>query len=338
MERKDYEYHLHSVVDTLRSRKDHTREELDAIGRGMPVRDMQDSVRFKSFCIREGLGLMDTSILLAWVFTQKDFIEDIGVSDDKTYDEAVAGFEQARVNMIIIHRLNYIAHECMLKVYEVLGKRLRFVPKKFHNEAERVWDKYYHDRRRQIEDKAWYTLSDHLRLVDAAIDPYREKVYEAVRDKMIALGIKDIEVKGRILVTFLMCKVMCNSFRHFFEEFERETGIDYSGCFKTDNLSGMTEAFAMMCAALGIGVEKDSDGYWMLKDFDYEKSPRFLGAWKRLIISLRDDDLMDRTALNAININPGMKEEYQRVLEEKEQEIMEESIVQLGDKYKISKL
>ena len=338
IERKDYESRLRGAVDTLRCNNDHTRDELDAIGRRMPIVDMKDSVRFASFCVREGLGLQDSATLLAWVFTQKNFLDDIAVSDGKVYEDAVNGFEQARVNMIIIHRLNYIAHECMLKVYEVLDKRLRFAPKKFHNEAERVWDKYYHDRRRQIEDKAWYTLSDHLRLADAAIDPYREKVYEVIRDRMISLGIKDIEVRGRVLVTLLMCKVMGNSFRHFFEDFRKETGIDYARCFMGDDLSGMTSAFVAMCGALEIGVVKDSDGYWMLNGFDYEKSPRFQSAWKSLISALRDDDLMDRTALNAIEINPGMRDEYQRVLEDKEREIMDESLEQLSDKFKIGKL
>lgn len=340
LRKKDYENAIRKYFSVLSERADHPIDEIDTICKAMPIRIMKDGDLLAVFCLKKGFSIRDSLTILSWVVSQFDFLNDIKVRTDVSYVDACNTYGQAQTNTIVLHRVNYMLHECMIEVINVLEKegRFRFSVKKAYNEADKVWDKYYHDRRRKIEDSAWYTLSDHLRLSDNAISPFREKVYEAIRDGMIGRGIRDVELKGRCAVFFLMGKVAGHSFRHFFEDFERESGVDYSCCFSDDDIYGMVEDFAKVCELLGIGTEKDEHGFLRLSEYDPEKSQRFCWAWDRLIAAIRDDDLMDMTAKNAIEMNPETKKEYEHVLAEQERDRYNDSLLQLGEKYNVKKL
>ena len=339
LRRKDFEIELAKGIETLRSRKSHTKEEIDEIGRGLSVRIMKNPYMLAQFCHDNKLSLADSLTILSWVATQIPFLNDIDVKRDVSYQDAVTYFEQARVNTIIIHRVNFILHECMVQVYDALerDKRLKFGVKKAVGEAERPWNTYMNDRRQMIEKTAWYTMQDHLRLAYDAVSPYLEKVYESIRDYMISLGYRDVEIKARCAVVFLMAKVCGHTFRHFFEEYENECGIDYLRCFDDDDLRPMVSLFDNLCSVLGIGTEKDKHGFYQLKGFNPEKNQRFLWAWDDLIKALRDDDLMDDAAKKAIDLNPAVQKEYMQILDEENRKQVDAGIEQLSGKYKVTK-
>ena len=340
LDKEFYSIELKRVLSILKGNKDHTKEELDVVAFGMTIADMKNPNGFVACCRRNNLSLTDCMTLLTWVFMQKPFLEDIKADNDVTYNQACDFYERARVNTIVIHRLNWFLHESMLRVYNILDneKRIRFNAKKFYGNAAKTWDKYLTDRRVQIERSAWFTLLDHLRLAYDAVSPYMEKVYESIRDYMIRLGYRDVEVKARIQVVLFMGKVAGHSFESFFEDFKHESRVDYSRCFENDDLRGMVNSFVQMCDSLGIKTEKDEYGYWMLKDLNVEDNIRFKWAWKDFISALRDDDLMDETAKNAIELNPSVQEEYQQILEEEEQKHISESVELLSEKFKVTRI
>ena len=339
LRKKDYEESLRRRIGTLRGNRDHSLKELDAIAKGMPVRVMQSNALFGGFCVDNAFSLADSASILAWVMSQKEFLEDIRVYSDVSYADACNYYKTAQTNTILIHRLNYMLHECMITVREILEKdgRFRFAVKKAYNDAERVWDGYYHRRRSMIEDSAWYTFADHLRLADAALCPYREKVYEVVRDSLIGRGAKDVEMKGRCAVFFLMAKVCGHSSRQFFEDFRKESGVDFTICFKGNDLREMAERLAGMCGLLGIGTERDENGYYRLGEFNPDGCRRFQAVWKGLMTALRDDDLMDETAQRAISYNPEVQRNYEEAIADEERKAMAKSIDLLSEKFKVRK-
>lgn len=339
LRKKDYEAELRKSIDKMNARKSHTQEELDVIGRNMPVRVMQNCHTLAKFCVENNLSLTDSFIILAWVVSQFPFLNDIRVTNDITYDDACKFYETARVNTIVIHRLNYVMHDATLAVYDILERegKMRFTVKKEMNEAERVWNVYVGEHRKAIERTAWSTLQDHLRLTNDTLMPYIEKVYESIRDYMIRLGMRDVEVKARCQVALLLMKVVGHSFKAFFRDFERECGADYTKCFEIDDTSAIDGHFASLCNAIGIRTEKDQYGYYVLAGFDPEQSQRFRWAWNDLIRAFRDDDLMDEAAKKAIGLNPEVQKEYSHILEEKEREVFEEGVDRLSEKFNVKK-
>lgn len=339
LRKKDYEIELAKGVAELIGRKSHTKDEIEGLCKNLSVRIMKQPYLLARFCHDNELSLEDGLAVQMWVITQFPFLKDIETRGDVPYSEAVSFFEQARVNTIVIHRVNFILHECMVQVYDALerDRRLVFGVKKAMGNAERLWDAYMGVHRRAIERTAWYTMQDHLRLAHDAVSPFKEKVYESIRDYMISLGYRDVEIKARCAVVFLMAKVCGHSFRHFFEQFEDESGVDYSRCFSEDDMQPMVGRFEDLCTTIGIRTAKDAYGYYCIKDFDPEKSLRCRSAWDAFIRALRDDDLIDEAAKDAIALNPEMQEEYQHILEEEERKAMASEIDRLGGKFKVTK-
>lgn len=340
LNKREYHAELAKYIDVLKERKDHTQDELDVIGRNIPIRVMKDPQTLARYCTEKGLSLTDSFIIIAWVVSQFPYLNDISVVSDITYDESVASYEHARTNTIILHRVNYILHECMLLVYDVIekDKKMRFGVKKAYGEAEKQWNEYLSSRRKIIERTAYYTMMDHLRLAHDAVSPFFEKVYESIRDYMISLKMRDVELKARIVVVFLMAKVAGHSFKHFFEDFKDGTGVDYTLCFTDLKMDVMVSRFDNMCSALGIKTRNDNHGFLMLDGFVPDKNQRFLWAWNDFIKALRDDDLMDETAQHAINLNPEVQSEYKHILEEENKKNMDEGIERLSEKYKVGSL
>lgn len=340
MRKKDYENELRKISGVLAKRDTHDPDMLDEIAHAMPVTDMKDPVRMARFVNEKNLSLADSLSILAWIFSMKDFLTDIRVSSDVTIGETTRRFEEVRVGLLFIHRLNYILYESMVRVFDILEKedRLAFAVKKYYNIIERRWEKHESDKCRVMEKSAWSTMEDHLRISSEVVRPFLEKVYESLRDYMIRLGWRDIEVKANCQTVFLMGKVMGHSFRHYFRCVEKECGVDFSKCFSEDEVYDMVGQFSLLCNSLGIRTAKDEHGYWMLADFDPEKNLRFMWAWDDLMKTLRNDDLMDDAARKAIDLNPEVQREYSQILAEEEKKAMDNGIEQLSSKYKIGNL
>lgn len=321
--------------------QNHTSDEIEKIGSRMPVMAMKDANAFKLFVEKEKLSLTDCAVLVAWIDTMSDFLMDIEVKNDEvTYENASKFYERARSQTITIHRVNYIYFMSILNLFNALekDKRFRFEVRRAANKVEKEWTKLLHARSWGVERSAWSTLQDHLRLYYDAVSSDLNKVYEAIRDNMIFLGMKDVEVKAYCAVALLMGKVSYHTHKAFFSDFERECGVDYTKCFAESDLFTMSEYFAEVCKIAGYDVKQDVNGCYSLADYDVESCERFKVAWKKYIKTLRNDDLMDESAERAINLNPAAKEEYSQIIEEEKQKHLDADIQKLGEKFKVTKL
>lgn len=339
MNAKQYKQEAVKIARRLSNNKDMTEDELKEFVRNIPLVTLQNGTTLGEYVVSHNLSLRDMSSVLAYAIKNIIFLNSVKVSSDISFDEVKRYYELAQTNTIVIHRANYFLHEAMIVLYDILEKekRLRFAAKKAYNETEKAWTDYNGIRKRIIEKTAWYTLQDHLRLSNNAVNPYLEKVYEAVRDHMIRLRMKDIEVKARCVQIFLLGKVCGHSFKAFFRDFEKESGVDFSKCFEDDDMQPMMGHFADLADAIGVKAEKDKYGYWQIEGYDPEKSQRFAWAWEDFMKALRNDDLMDEAAKNAIDLNPAVQEEYRHILEEEERKHVLENVDKLSDRFKVSR-
>lgn len=258
---------------------------------------------------------------------------------DITFKELHDAMEKVQVNFIIIRRVNYILHQAMITVYDYLEKynKLRFTTKKHYLNAESEWTKYEEARRKVIEKTAWYTLQDHLRITNDFLQPRIEALYSAVRDHMIRLGWRDVELKGRIEVVFMMFKMARSSFLAYFKDFYNETGVDFTKLYFGDSMDGMAKHFVLMVNVLGIKTFKNEHGYYDILGYEGKNNQRVEWAWNDFIKDVRDDDLMDEAAKKAIELNPKARDEYHQILEDSEKEQMDKEVDKLSDKFKVTK-
>ena len=316
-------------------------DELTEKVKSLPVNLIRNENRLAEMMKKEGLNKIELAALLTFVAVARPDFRLIKVKADSeiTFGKLCETYELAQTQFIIIHRCNYILHEAMITVYDILerDKRLRFTVKKFSQEAEKQWHNYEEPRRKNCGKSAWYTLQDHLRIANDFLSPKLEKVYESLRNYMISLGWRDVETKARIEVVLLLAKVAHHSFNAFFKEFEDHTDCDFSKCFANSDLSTMVSYFAKMSDALGIKTAKDKYGIPDLKDIITDKSVRVQWAWDDFIKDLQDNDLMDESALRAIELNPETAADYHRQLEEEEQQKIEASVDKLSEKFKVKK-
>lgn len=257
-----------------------------------------------------------------------------------TYEELHDYYDRSITNFIIVRRVNYILHETMIAVYDYLEKnnKLRFTTKKQYLRAEEAWDRYLEPMQKKIERSAWFLFQDHLRLAYETLHPRIEKLYESVRDYMIRLGFRDIELKGRIEVALIMYKMAHSTYKSFFKDFHEACGVDFSRCYATDKMDDMAKQFVAMAEVMGIKTVRDEYGCYDISGFDGEKSQRVKWAWEDFILDLRDDDLMDESAKKAIDLNPKAKEEYKAAIEDEEKKRMSVATDKLSKKFKVSKL
>jgi hypothetical protein len=323
-----------------------SEEELLEIVRAVPLSVLKDNSKMQSWYKEKGYNKVELAAILTVIATSMPGFKVTDLSEsrkelwqDMTFGELYDFFERAQVQFIVIHRVNYLLHYLMIEVYDLLEKekRLRFMVKKHSKKAEEVWDGYEKPRQRTCEKSAWYTLQDHLRITQDILYPYLDKVYESLRDYFIRLGWKDIEVKARIELALLLAKVCRHSFKAFFKDFKDACGVDFAPLFKSADLSQMVRYFSMMAESLGIKTEKDKFGLPDIQRFDVDANIRVKWAWDKFIKALQDDDLMDESALRAIELNPKTKADYERQLAEDALKQLDEGIDKLSDKFKVTR-
>lgn len=323
--------------------KGYSFEELQEMVKTIPVTTIKDDSKLQAYYKEKGLTKEDLAALLTLVITSIPDFRKITIAGKPqctlTFGELMNWYEKAQVQFIIIHRVNYIMHETMTTVYELLEKNgsLKFMVKKNHLEADKVWRAYEEPRCKQMEKEAWYTMQDHFRISYDILSPRLERVYETIRDCMIRLGWKDIEVKARIETALLVAKVAKHSFHSFFKQFEESCGCDFSKCFEYADLQLMLKYFSQMSESLGFVMTKDKYGLPDVDDFDYDSNQRVKWAWSDFIKDLQDNDLMDESALRAINLNPKVAENYHKLIAEEQEKEMNASIKKLSEKCKVTK-
>lgn len=315
--------------------------EMKAMSDVVPVKVLLDNKLMATYATEHKLTPVQVAQIITYTTLRfpEHRILDIDQSSELTFGELFEFYERARLNFIIIRRVNFLVHQSMINVYDLLEKenRLRFAVKKHSKDAEKVWDAYDKSLRKQMENDAWCALQDHFVVMESMLESRIEKIYTTIRDHMIQGGVQDIEVKGRIELALLMVKCARHSFVGFFKEFKDACGADFSKCFELADMTLMTKSFIRMVEALGIKVETDKFGLFDIAGMNTSKSPRITWAWDDFIDALRNDELMDEAALKAIGYNPTVEEEYHRVLEEENQKALDDSMAKLGEKFKVTK-
>lgn len=323
-----------------------SEEELLEIVRAIPLAVLKDNSKMQSWYKDNGYNELELAAIMTVIATSMPGFKFTDLSDsrkelwlDLTFGELYDFFERAQLQFIVIHRCNYLLHKLMIEVYNLLykEKRLKFMVKKNSQKAEDLWERYENPRYQSKSKESLSTFLDHMRITKEILQPRLDKVYEAIRDYMISLGWRDVELKARIESVFLLAKVAHHSFNAFFREFEEACGADFSKCFAESRMSGMVKFFSMMVESLGFKIDKDKFGLPDIKGFDCDANIRVKLAWKDFIEDLQDNDLMDKSALRAIELNPKTKEDYERQLAEDAQMQLNNGLDKLSEKYKVTK-
>ena len=197
-------------AEKLSARPDKTGEELLSLGMQMPVSWMK-SPEHISLCIdQNGLNFVQAADFAGWVLTLSPFVDKVDVDDKITFSELKQADERVRTQFIAVNRINYILHDAMLDVYDLLEreKRMKFAVRKCRGKAEDCWGEHFAARRKQTKETAWYTVQDVLDLYCVRLKPCLEKVYESIRDYMIRQGLGDVELRARCAVVMFMGQVV----------------------------------------------------------------------------------------------------------------------------------
>ncbi|MBR1526249.1 MAG: hypothetical protein IJ640_06270 [Prevotella sp.] len=318
-----------------------SEEEMKALSDVVPVRVLRDNKLLTSYVKEHNLSNMELAQILTYTALRFPAFRLIDIAPDKdiTFGELYEYYERARLNFIIIHRVNFLVHQAMIAVYDLLekDKRLRFGVKKHSKDAEKAWKAYEEPRRKELAPNTWFALQDHFVVMEDMLSPRIEKVYATLRDHMIQGGVQDIEVKGRIELAFLMVKCARHSFKGFMKEFKDASGADFTKCFEAYDMTTMAKSFVRMVEALGIKVETDKFGLYDIAGIGIDKSLRVTWAWDDFIKDVRNEELMDEAATKAFKYNPTVEEEYRKTLEADQQKELEKGLEKLGEKFKVTK-
>lgn len=315
--------------------------EMKALSDVIPVNVLLDTKKLATYAMEH--KLTPVQVVQIVTYTTIRFPEyriiDIDESNQLTFGELFEFYERARLNFIIIRRVNFLVHQSMINVYDLLERenRLRFGVKKHSKDAEKVWNAYDKALRKKMDNDAWCAMQDHFMVMEDMLSHRIEKVYTTLRDHMIQIGWRDIEVKGRIQLAFLMVKCARHSFQSFMKEFKDVCGADFSKCFEASDMTTMAKSFVRMVEALGIKVETDKFGLHDIAGIDINKSPRITWAWDAFIESIRNEELMDEAAIKAFSWNPTVEAEFLRTLEEDKQKEFEKGLEKLGEKFKVTR-
>ena len=316
-------------------------EELLTVVRSIPAAVVKDYKRMAGHVEKNGWNKEEATAVLSVVANGMPDIRKVGVPVDSnmTFGELYDLYDKAMCYFIVVLRVNYLLHQSMITVYDLLERDnlLRFSVKKNHLQAEKMWDEYEGPRRKHTQREVWFTLQDHLRIAEDILRPKIEQVYVAIRDHMIRMGWRDVETKARIEFALLMSKVATYSLRAFIKDFKDDSGIDFTKCFAYADQQMMSKYFVQMVNALGIKTEKDQHGMTDLSGFSSNDSQRFKTAWNSFMESVRDNDLMDDAASRAIELNPAIYENYHEVMKNAERAKMFESVEKLKTKFKVTK-
>ena len=264
----------------------------------------------------------------------------------------VNGFHtlQRRVGneFIHIHRLNYMAYNILLVIHDWLEDKghISFNTKRWWKMIERTWNEYQVLHKRELDQPTWVTVQDHMTLACSVVDPFVPTLDVAVRDfliqhrtEMVASGQKDdITLLTRIQVGLMFCAALRNSCNDFFNRIIRDYGVDFRFDFVYADITGITKNFIGMCEQMGVKFTKDKDGDYVLLGINFDKSLRVQQAWDSIVDVVTDEELMDETALKAINMNPEVKADYEREIAKADAVELEEALGDLSSKFKVSKL
>ena len=246
------------------------------------------------------------------------------------------------------HRLNYVTYYVVQDIADWLDekKRLRFTAKHFWSKSEEVFKSYQHKHRSMVDRSTWMTIQDHMRLVWDVVTPHIEPLEFAVRDYLIQKRssiqqcgqIDDITLLSKAYVALMFCAALRNTRNNFFKTIYDAKGFDLSCLFAYSDIGNVCLNFTRMLQSMGVKFDKDADGDDVPTGVDVSKSVRVESEWNNIVYILTDKDLMDEQALQAINMNPKTKAEYESIIAAEDKREMKDAIEQLKLHHNVSKL
>lgn len=252
-----------------------------------------------------------------------------------------------RSEFIRIHRVNYAAYRTMENMYDWYESKRRLTPnvKRYWKKTEEAFRRYKCAHRDTLESMSWMVLQDHLSLIDDSLQERVAQVEYSILNAFIRQrgGMKvkgqidDLELLTKAQVSLFYTRVLKYSFADFFHQYIKKCGVDFSYDFKYADLSSMSRNFVWMLEQMGIKLLDDKNGDKILAFFDVDNSSTIEVAWERLMKDLGDEDLADKKAKQAIDLNPELRQKYEKIFQQEEEITMEKSLERLGEKYNIKK-
>lgn len=168
--------------------------EMKALADVVPVKVLRNDKLLAEYVKEKHLSNIELAQILTYTAIRFPEFRQIDIAPDKdiTFGELFDYYERARLNFIIIRRVNFLVHQSMINVYDLLEKenRLRFGVKKHSKDAEKVWNAYDKALRNQMDNDAWCALQDHFVVMESMLESRIEKIYTTIRDHMIQGGYK----------------------------------------------------------------------------------------------------------------------------------------------------
>ena len=292
---------------------------------------------------------IDMELGLAALFIRNDLMK--YTFTKRGYDVKVEDFYRLRRlavdEFIHIHRLNYLAYMVVQDFADELEAKgqLKNGLKKCWKDIERQFAKYQQAHRADCDGYVWSTVQDHENLVYNLVQPCIEPLENAVRDYLIQhredivrSGQKDdITLLTKVYVILMFCAALRNTRINFLRNIYVQKGFDLSCDFLYADIDGVGRMFVYMMGFLGVKFTKDKDGDSVPVGVDMSQSVRVESAWNAIVKIVTDEELMDAKAIEAINMNPDTKADYEARIARIEQKEMDAAIGELGTKFKVKK-
>lgn len=250
-------------------------------------------------------------------------------------------------DFIQIHRLNYVTYNVVQEIADELSDKglMKFAAKKYWRLAESTYNEYLTAHKSKIDRASWSTVQDHGRLVYNTIEPHIESLSNAVRDYLIqkrqqitACGQKDdISMLTEIYVALMFCAALRNTRTNFIANIYRQRGIDFSCDASYADIDGVCRNFVWMMQNFGFKFVKDKEGDSVPAGVDISQSVRVESEWNKIVDIVTDEELMDKTALDAISMNPEVKASYDARMEKIERKELEDALLALDGKFNVKR-
>ena len=220
-----------------------------------------------------------------------------------------------------IHRLNHFVYSSIQRVCDWAENKgmLTSNAMRYFKKIERTYSDYQSTHLKTIDLASYRTVQDHLRLAYNHISPLIEPLEVSIRDYLISkrsqlleCGQKDdIILLTKIHAGLMFCAALRNTRADFFIKRMEEYGVDFSSDYAYADITSVSRNFVWMMEQLGVKFTKDKDDDYVLKGVDFDKSVRINSEWSKIVSVVTDVDLMNETALEAINRNPETKADYE---------------------------
>lgn len=238
-------------------------------------------------------------------------------------------YEKARIQFIVIHRVNNYAYDTCIRVFDEMEKRniMRFTAKHLCKKLDTIWNNYIGTIRENTDRSTFMLLQDNFRIATDYVRPNIDTLITAIRDYYISKGVRDTVFVAEAEAAMLLLKICTHSYKNFFIDFKEVCGVDFSSGFMYANMEQFDSVFHELCKHLGL-----------VTDIDIFDNCRCSSAWNDMMETIRNDELMDEAAGKAIHFNPSVEIKYKKELSEIEKKETESKLSELSEKFKVSKL